>query len=140
MASRKTLILIAIAVILPVIVLALWTIFGWMLLFLSPCVHWGVGHQALLQITSKSTCSAVSETSFDVFMTMLAVQGGMISSCIVGFLGVFYFNRLLIVAGSVALFAESFLFIFDGLFILILPCAVFLAVSVLRTPRVHEVI
>ena len=118
---RKLLALVAIIIVLPIIMIMANFVIDELRFFMSPCVAWG---QTQGGITYPG-CSGTSQTVPEFFLNLALIPGGILVASVVGFIGAVVRRQALLVAGFVVLSLESSVLLFDRLFLLTVPPAVY---------------
>jgi hypothetical protein len=127
--SKFFLILLVLVATLPIAVFAVVSLVSQLPDFFNPCLKWGMASGGSISVSSAGPCSTaggISETIPQAVLRLALIQGGILIAIGLGMVGFLRSRSPLLIAGSVILFAESVPFVFDGLFVLTLPPAVFL--------------
>lgn len=129
LSERKVFAIIALAAILPIGILSVYSSTTDALDLLSPRFAWGAASGGSVTVSSGGPCAtagATSETIPQMLIRNALVQGGTLLGGALGVLGVLRGRRTLLVAGYGALFLESVPLVLGGAFVLTLVPATFL--------------
>lgn len=133
---------LAVVVIVPVAIFAVWTALSEVTQMLNPCISWGMGNFASGAVipASGGPCATgvggTSETISQAAMLLTLIQGGILFGAILGAFGILRAHSKLASLGAIILLVESVPLLFDGLFIFtILAAGFFLWAS--RLKEVH---
>ena len=121
-------VLISIAVIAPIAILVAMDIWGTILDLVNPCFTWGNVGGGTVVVSTSVPCTSAGGTSATVLQTILGlalIGGGTLVGAIFGVLGIVRGRSILLLIGSIILFAESAPLIFGGEFVFTLALAGF---------------
>jgi hypothetical protein len=94
----------------------------------NPCMSWGQTNGGSVTVSPGGPCSsasAMSDTMIEFFLKLVLVPGGILFGALLGVVGVLGKSQALLISSFVILSLESPLLMFDGLFVLTIPPAVF---------------
>ena len=121
--KNSTLIGVLAVVIVPIAIFAVWTAYAQIIDFFNPCITWGVGNSGSVALNpaARGPCSMSSggnsETILGAAITLVLIQGVILSGAFLGALGIIRSQPNLAIVGAMILFAESVPLMFDGLFV-----------------------
>ncbi|MDA4128638.1 MAG: hypothetical protein OK422_04205 [Thaumarchaeota archaeon] len=94
----------------------------------NPCMSWGQINGGSITVASGGLCSsasATSDTMTEFLVKLILIPGGILFGALLGVVGVLGKSQALLISSFIILILESPLLMFDGLFVLTLPPAVF---------------
>jgi hypothetical protein len=126
--QREWFALLALAVILPIAILAAVSFARDAVDLANPCYTWGAASGDSVVLPTRGPCTSSGGTSETIPQTLFGltiIQGGILLGSVLGVLGVLRIRPTLLVVSSAILFVESIPLVLGGAFVLTMPPAAF---------------
>jgi hypothetical protein len=126
--QRWVFVCVAILAITPIATIMGVLIAGQLRELVNPCMSWGQANGGSITVSPGGPCSSASattDTMTEFLMNLVLIPGGILFGALLGVAGVLGKSQALLISSFVILSLESPFLMFDGLFVLTLPPAIF---------------